>query len=425
MTSVRAWFALALLLGAQAANADGRIYASSYAPEISDQRALIAFDGARQVMLIENRVSLLEGRPISSLGWVVPVPAVPEIAVVTDRTSVRRFYQRLRFQSDPIPLPVVPFVAVLVPVAFVYARRLRKREHPDGATLRGSTWIGIVGCVLASVTLSAPSPSGPDSGVEVVKALRSGPLDAKVVRASAGAELVNWLKLNGFEYGKADVAAIDDYLRRKWLFVVWKLVPQPGNAFEGTSASPPLVLSFITREPVYPLALTAAGGRSLNLVLYVCALTRMEPSVAMRTAFSGHINMPISVFSFEEQNKAAVALFGELRPMPDYLTKLAKKLSADEMRQDIYFIQAAGKGNFRNWTFGPMFIFWVGGAAFVSLAAVLLQVTGRGRWRLSGPAWFAISMFLSPLAILLLLARAVRQYREYRKSRHTGTSELR
>jgi len=424
MTSVRAWFTLALLVGAQAANADGRIYASSYAPEISDQRALIAFDGARQVMLIENRISLLDGRPISSLGWVVPVPAVPEIAVVTDRTSVRRSYQRLRARSDPDPLPVVPFVLVLVPFAFVYANRLRKQEHPDGPTLRGSIWIGIIGCVLAAVSLPAPFPSGPDSGVEVVKALRSGPLDAKVVRASTGAELVDWLKVNGFEYGKGDVAAIDDYLRRKWLFVVWKLVPQPEGAFEGASASPPLVLSFPTREPVYPLALTAAGGRSLDLVLYVFASTRMESSVVMHTAFAGFVMSSNGVLYFGEEDKAAAALFGALRPPPEYLTKLTKKLSPDEMRKDIHFIQAAGKGNFSGWTVGPMFTLWAGGAVILALTAVLLQRAGGGRWRLSGPAWFAISMFLSPLAILLLLARAVGQYREYRRSRHTGPSKL-
>jgi hypothetical protein len=278
--------------------------------------------------------------------------------------------------------------------------------------------------VLALVSLSAPLPSGPDSGVEVVKTLRSGPLDAKVVRAASGAELVDWLKVNGYAYGKGDLAAIDDYLRRKWLFVAVKLLPQPGAAFEGASASPPLVLNFPTRQPVYPLALTAAGGRSLDLVLYVLARARIEPSVAMRTAFAGAVNVPTRVF-FGEEDKAAAALFGELRPMPGYLTKLVKKLSAEEMRQDIQFIEAAGKGNFHDWTVGPMFIFWVGAAVIVALAAVLLQLGGGGRWRLSGPAWFAISMFLSPLAILLLLASTVRQYRDYRKRRYTGPTEPR
>jgi hypothetical protein len=415
MILARFWIALFLAIAATAASADGRMYASAYAPEIADQRALIAFDGKRQVMLIENHLSLLDGRPVSSLGWVMPVPAVPDIAV-TDRTSVRRFYQQLRFQADPEVLPVVPLVLVLIPIAYFFGRRLLRENHPDGGILRTATWIGLIGAALASVSLSAPSPPAPESGVEVVKELRSGPLDAKVVRASAGAELVDWLKANGFEYGAADVAAIDDYLRRKWLFVVWKLVPQPNNTFEGKSASPPLVLSFPTPEPVYPLALTGAGRRSLDLVLYVCARARMEPSVAMHTAFAGAINISTSMF-FGEEHKAAVALLGALSPMPHYLTKLKKKLSAEEMRKDLHFVEAAGKGDFRDWAVGPMFTFWVGGAAIVSLAAFLLQLGGRGRWRLSGQAWFAISMFLSPLVILLLLARAVRQYRESRERR--------
>ena len=422
MILARIWIALSLFIAATAAIADGRIYASAYVPEIPDQRALIAFDGTRQVMLIENRVSLPDGRRVAALGWVVPVPAVPEIAV-TDRTSVRRFYQNLRFQADPEVLPVAPFVLVLAPIALLYAIRLRRQEHPDARILRTSAWIGLIGGLLALVSLSAPAPSGPDSGVEIVKALQSGPLDAKVVRATSGSELVDWLKLNGFEYGKADVAAIDDYLRQKWLFVVWKLVPHPESAFEGPSASPPLLLSFPTREPVYPLALTAAGGRSLDLMLYVLARARVDPSVAMHTAFAGPVHISTGMF-FGDEHKAAAALLGALRPMPYYLTKLVKNVSADEMRKDLQFIETAGKGDFRDWAVGPMFTFWVGGAFIVALAAGLLQLAGGGRWRLSGPAWFAISMALSPLTILLLLARAVRQYREYRKTRRIGPAEL-
>jgi len=422
MILTRIWIALFLVIAATAASADGRMYAKGFTPEIPDQRALIAFGGARQVMLIENRVSLPDGRQVPSLGWVVPVPAVPEIAVVTDRTSLRRFYTRMRLQSDPDALPVAPFVLVLVPIAFVYAIRLRRLKHPDARTLRASAWIGLIGCLLALVSLPASPPSRLDSRVEVVKALRSGPLDAKVVRAASGAELVDWLKENGYEYGKGDLEAVDDYLRRKWLFVAAKLVPEPGAAFESASASPALVLSFPTSQPVYPLALTAAGGRSLDLVLYVFASKRLEPSVTMHTAFAGAVAWPSSNFN-TEQDKAAAALFGELRPPPYYLTKLVGSIPADEMKQDIRFTDAAGKGNFQDWTVGPMFTLWVGGAAIVSLVAFLLQIGGRGRWRVSGPAWFAISMFVSPLAIIVLLVNAVRQYREHRKTRNIGSTE--
>jgi hypothetical protein len=111
--------------------------------------------------------------------------------------------------------------------------------------------------------------------------------------------------------------------------------------------------------------------------------------------------------------------------MPGYLTKLVKRLSADEMRRDIHFGQASGRGDFRDWTVGPMFTFWVGGALIAALAAGLLQFAGSGRWRLSGPAWFAISMFFSPLAILFLLGRAIGQYREYRKTQNIGPADAR
>lgn len=103
------------------------------------------------------------------------------------------------------------------------------------------------------------------------------------------------------------------------------------------------------------------------------------------------------------------ALFSALKPTP-YLTKLSKRLSPEEMRDDIRFARAAVAADYRQWNPGPMFIFWVGAAAIVGLAALLLQFAGRGRWRCNGFAWFAISMFLSPLALLLLFYGVGRQW---------------
>lgn len=421
MTTAHIWLAIALLVAGQAARADGKIYAADFIPEIPDQRALIAFDGARQVMLIENRLSLPDGRPAASLGWVVPVPAVPEIAVA-DASSVRRLYRQVRSRTDPEPVPVIPLVAVLVPVAFFYGRRLIKQNHPDGPTLRSSMWLGIIGLVLAAVAIPAGTPTGPPSSIEVVKALRVGPLDAKVVRADSATELVEWLRQNGYAYGKNDVAAIENYLRRKWLFVTAKLAPLPGTAFEGASASPPLVLSFPTREPVYPVALTAAGGRALDLVLYIYAPVRVEPSVPMPTAFAGREALPMHLFRGED-NKA-VALFSALDPEPHYLTKVARKLAPDELRQDIRFVSAAAKGDFRDWIVGPLSTFWIGGAFVITLVAFLLQRAGAERWRVSAPAWFAISMLISwPLAVLLLLGSVGQQYWKYRKERAAAPAD--
>jgi hypothetical protein len=416
LSATRAICSVVLLLGAQAVSADGRFYASDYTPELADQRALIAFDGKRQVMLIESRISLQDGRPAMSLGWVVPVPNVPEIAVA-DPAAVRDMYRQIRHNTDPTTLPVVPFVFALLPFAYLYGNFLRRRGHPDATLLRSSVLVGLIGGILSLVSLSAPTPAGPESGVEVIKALQVGPLDAKVLRASSGAELVDWLKVNGFAYGERDVDAVEDYLRRRWLFVAAKLTPQAGTAFEGVSGSPPLVLSFPTKEALYPVALTAAGGQPLNLVLYVFALERVEPNVAMRVAFAGATRNPTGNLH-RESDKAATALFAALKPSPNYLTKLTEKLDADKMHQDIRFTSAVAKVDFRDWTIGPMFTFWVGGAFMIGSIAWLLQLAGRGRWRLSGLAWFAISMSISwLLAALFLLGSAGKQYWKYRRER--------
>ena len=411
LSAGRAICVLALLLGVQAAIADGRIYASDFTPEIPDQRALIFFDGERQVMMIENHLALPDGRPTTSLGWVVPVPNVPEIAVA-DPPSVNLIYYGLRQATDPQTLPVVPFVLALLPIAFLYGRSLSRQDHSDARPLEISAWIGGIGSVLALVSLPAQMPTGPGSGVEVLKALQAGPLDAVVLRASSGAELVDWLKSNGFAYGERDVAAVEDYLRRKWPFVAAKLTPRKGGAFEGASASPPLVLSFPTKEVVYPVVLTGAGGKPLDLVLYVFAANRVEPSAPIKTVFAGPRSHPVQrELGFGADHKEAAALFEAVNRSANYVTKLSGKLSPDQMRQDIRFASATIKGDFRDRIVGPMFQFWVGGAFLVGLLASILRIAGRGKLELSGFGWFLISMSICwLLAVPCLLGSAGRQY---------------
>lgn len=50
---------------------------------------------------------------------------------------------------------------------------------------------------------------------------------------------------------------------------------------------------FPAKEAVYPVALTAAGGQPLDLVLYVFAASRVEPSAAMHLAYAGPSANPL------------------------------------------------------------------------------------------------------------------------------------
>lgn len=108
-------------------------------------------------------------------------------------------------------------------------------------------------------------------------------------------------------------------------------------------------------------------------------------------------------------------MFQALEPAPSYLTKVSKKLSPAEMVQDIRFKSTAGQDTYRDWTTGTVFNFWVGGTALIGLVAFLLQCAGRGRWRCNGFAWFAISMSLSPLMLLVLFGSVGQQYWQSRK----------
>jgi hypothetical protein len=73
---------LMLLMGSTPALADGGFYWSeSIPPEIPYQRALLFFDGDRETLIVQSKY-LTSRSTTGALGWVVPVPAVPELASV-------------------------------------------------------------------------------------------------------------------------------------------------------------------------------------------------------------------------------------------------------------------------------------------------------------------------------------------------------
>ena len=71
-----------------AALADGKFYSQEKVPPgLPYQRAFIAHDGARELLILQSK---FEGEA-EDFGWVVPLPAVPELASMNAWQGARFF----------------------------------------------------------------------------------------------------------------------------------------------------------------------------------------------------------------------------------------------------------------------------------------------------------------------------------------------
>jgi hypothetical protein len=79
--------ALLLHLGLTAlpASADGKYYAAAdrIPPYLPYQRALIAFDGEREILVVQSKFQGAGDEPLGDIGWVVPVPALPQVGTLS------------------------------------------------------------------------------------------------------------------------------------------------------------------------------------------------------------------------------------------------------------------------------------------------------------------------------------------------------
>lgn len=340
----------ALMLGIGATVASGRLVSTDEAPvTIPSQRALILHDQGIETLVLQCQYETSGAAGDRPLGWVVPVPAPPELASLTGE-SAERVFRFLDTRSQPEVTRIGP-VVLMVPLGvslsvvllgFGWSFLARNAVHRRSGK-RWGRWAGVafLGCLLLGPLIVKAPPK--DSGVEILTSRTTGVFQVQVVRPQDAAGLRGWLTANSFRPGTEDEKVLQSYLDRGWCLVVAKVEPAAKDAQPAAVSRTllaPLVLRFPSVNPIYPVALTATVGQPAELLIYLASNTPMATGSPLTRRFSGGLQPldglksgPLSELGFA----TPPGFFDSGKRDFRYLGKFKATLTPAEMAQDIEF----------------------------------------------------------------------------------------
>jgi hypothetical protein len=222
-------------------------------------------------------------------------------------------------------MPIV-IALVLIALIFMYVPSWRG----VGALLLVLLFLAVL--MLPALGTARGSAGPPVAEPDFVDRRIVGDFEVTTLESPEGAVVVDWLRLHRFHVPVAAEKVIDEYAREKWSFVATRLVRAVDSAEPSTAH--PLVFTFTTDVPVYPMRLTGADAtRDLSVELFVFGPSRAaakglavqsagELVVSKaphwgigRRASSTHIHAAHSAITpLVEGSKFATRLTGTLRP---------------------------------------------------------------------------------------------------------------
>jgi len=344
---------LLLCLLPDVAMADGKFYtAEKIPPDIPYQRAVVWFSGEREILLLQSRYDARNTPSLRQMGWVVPVPAVPDLASLTT-ASAEWFFLGLDQATQPETISVqeylgpVPEALALLFLALPIILLIRlcaafvtKRLGVYRAYV-GSIRQNVVLLVLALAVLVVVVPnllSAQKRGLQVIKVQEVGDYEVKVIRAEESDDLIRWLNANGFKFEASDREAFTGYINNRWYFVTVKISPraQLGSTLSRDGLVQPLILRFKTNAAVYPLALTGTAKEPTELLLYVFHQHRMDASGRLTMKFANQHKDDFLV-SWLKDSFEPEGVFDNEKFDEPFLTKFSGRLTPEQMRSDLLF----------------------------------------------------------------------------------------
>ena len=269
----------------------GLVVDPGYYVKESEQKAIILYDGQTEHVIL----SIDFQGDAKDFGWVVPVPAKPEIGEI--RQDIFEQIKNMIYE---------------------YSSSLDQGYRSLSYGTLGST---------------------DTSYVEVVETKVVGDLITEVINTNDAQLFNSWLEKNGYSFPEHRTDVLDFYIKEGWYFVVTKVVA--GYELEG--ATQPLKISFVTDKIVYPMKMTQIMvesaddkvlvypnvAHSIDLELYI-----LSDSVKIDDQTNGYVSA-----AGEVDKKIIAGLFDEnLDKLSSvYLTKITANLDYNEMQSDWYF----------------------------------------------------------------------------------------
>lgn len=318
------------------ARADGKMFAVEIADvsgaQIPDQSALICWNPATktQTLAIETRF-IGKG---TEFGWVVPLPSRPEV-----KPGTKGMFPSLRGMFAPVVQTrgagAAPFLICLV--IFVLVMLYSK------SAIR---WVIVVLLILFMMVLLTPSLGSAGAGAggavaepEYLDRRIVGDFEVTTLESPEGTVVVDWLRAHKFHVPAAAETVIDQYAKEKWSFVATRLSREIDSAEASTAH--PLVFTFTTEVPVYPMRLTGADAKqSLSVELFV-----FGPSSAGAKGFDVAAAGPVRAHDpgthpyhtrpSRHSIEVAHAAIGPLVEGAAFATRLTATLKPAEMGRDV------------------------------------------------------------------------------------------
>ncbi len=330
---------------------DGKIFISDTIPaDIPYQRAFLIFNEGTETLILQSKYEFSHTSDVNSLGWIVPVPAVPDIGSV-DADIAKTFFFQASFGTQPEVTRISSYVSIVIMSIFIFGFAVLVVcliEYPFLYMLGTSkvTWsrrtknsLAVTLVSFALVIFTMPSLSRSLAGVDIIKAEKAGIYDIKVITSETAEPIMEWLRENSFNFDDNDTEVFQDYIDRNWCFVVAKVgsdtkVELDKVVTKGMVA--PLILKFKTEKAIYPLALTSTIGTDTEVLLFTLSKDKFTCNERLTLKHAKSL-MPVNWIDhlLIKADQKTCDLFSDIPKKPMFICKFKKKLSPEQMKQDL------------------------------------------------------------------------------------------